>query len=506
MSTPPKKQSSVYKQDKSDVLSLLLSIESMYVACQNVLNTYTQTTLMLSMTIEAQMLLMKLQVMKDRWQYHLPFKEACTVDFYDWSKKIEKMSLSMVSSDEDSDTSEPMSEYCPSKHYMLDLYEKYLEEQSLDNDDAYFYRELSIPRFIAAQDKIRKQIIKHWSKYKYEFSDMIARKLDERIGDVLMPLAGKSVVIRMTCCEVLQQLSLILYQLYEMPSGVIQRDQFARLAERVINEFEYGGRKAQKNALRDFENLKNTTPEEVWKERCEGEIKASIDIINEMKYGSKVFPYLGRNCDIRGRYAGMGKFLNSIRRDISEEELVDLVEQLFRLQYFREEMEQLEATVETETVSKVEETAVNGKRKDANAIYQYRMSKKPARPKLPIFFSERLADNAEAVSLYYDTLHHCGFYIGRTLLEKEKRNPKANCYANWKWIHLREAFMNLGFIRKDSTKKGFAEHLESALPYLEAGNVIRGFNSRGNSPEPVAFDRIVSDIEYEFQCVKDMID
>ena len=90
MTTSPKKPSLPQQQDKSDVLSLLLSIESMYDTCQNVLNTYSQTALVLSMAIEAQMLLMKLRVMKNRWNYHLPFKEACLVDFYDWSKKIEK--------------------------------------------------------------------------------------------------------------------------------------------------------------------------------------------------------------------------------------------------------------------------------------------------------------------------------------------------------------------------------------------------------------------------------
>ena len=79
------------QQDKSTVLSLLESIERIYLSCQSVLNTYSQTTLMLSVAIEAQMLLMKLRMMKDRWRCHLPFKEASTVDFYDWGKKVEEM-------------------------------------------------------------------------------------------------------------------------------------------------------------------------------------------------------------------------------------------------------------------------------------------------------------------------------------------------------------------------------------------------------------------------------
>lgn len=489
------------------MLSLLLSIESMYQTCQTVLNTYTQTTLMLSITVEAQMLLMKLQVMKERWLYHLPFKEACTVDFYDWSKKVEKMGQGLWTADEEADSGETMPEYCPSKHFMLDLYGKLQEEQSTDRGASSYYRELNISKFIAAQDKMRKQISKHWKRYQYEFSDMIARQIDGRIGDVLQPLAGRSVVIRMTCCEVLNQLSQTLYQLYEMPPGIIQRDQFARLAERVINEPEYGGKKAQTNARRDMENLKNITPEEEWEERCENEISASMDVINEMKYGCKSFHYLGRSYDIKGHYSGLGRFLNSVRRDISEDELADLLEQLFRLLYFREDLEQLRiaaSPLEVEDTLSLSASS-SGSTKDSRAVYQKRKNTKAEMPKLPFYFHERLAENDEARQEFYKTLHHCGFYIGRTLLEEEKRNSEINGYNGWKWCHLREAFMNMGVIRKDTPKKSFAEYLETVFPFLDADNVKRGFNSRGTIPDQAAFNRIVREIQDEFKPVIDII-
>ena len=66
MSIPFKKQNTDKKQDKSDVLSLLMVIKRMFEMSQEVLNTHSQTALMLSVTLEAQMLLMKLQVMKER--------------------------------------------------------------------------------------------------------------------------------------------------------------------------------------------------------------------------------------------------------------------------------------------------------------------------------------------------------------------------------------------------------------------------------------------------------
>lgn len=508
MSNPTKRPSTSRQQDKSDVLSLLLSIESMYQACQTVLNTYTQTTLLLSITIEAQMLLMKLQVMKERWLYHLPFKEASTVDFYDWSKKVEKMGRGLWTADEDADAGEVMPEYCPSKHFMLDLYEKFQEEQIPDRDDAGYFCELNISKFIAAQDKMRKQITKHWKMYQYEFSDMIARHIDGRIGDVLQPLEGKSVVIRMTCCEVLQELSKMLYQLYEMPSGIIQRDQFARLAERVISESEYGGKKAQFNARRDLEYLKNITPEEEWEERCEDEIDASIEVINEMKYGCKAFHYLGRSYDIKGHYSGLGRFLNSVRRDISEEELADLLEQLFRLLYFREDLEKIRIaaqSIEAEEPTSPSVPIPLTSQKDSRAVYLKRKNTKLAMPKLPYYFHEQLAENNEARQEFYQTLHRCGFYIGRILVEEEKRDSEINCYNGWKWSHLREAFMNIGLIRKDTPKKSFAEYLAAVFPYLSADSVKRGFNNRGTIPDQAAFNRIVREIQGEFKPVIEII-
>lgn len=489
------------KQDKSDVKSLLMSIESMYDTCQTVLNNYTQITLMLSITIEAQMLLMKLGVMKERWAMHLPFKEACTVDFYDWSKKMEMMSKSLVTSEEEGGQNEALSEYCPSKHFVLDLYEM-LPEAERSGDGIPYYRETNIPKLIAGQEKIRKEVSKHWKSYKYRFSDLVVRQFDGRIGNILQMISERGVSIRMVCSDVLQQLSVALYQLHEMPTGVIQRDQFARLAERVINEPEYGGRKAQANARRDVNNLKNTTPEEEWEKRCEEEIRASVDVICEMKYGRKIFSYIGQNLDVKGRTAGLGKFLNSIRRDIDDSELSYLMEQVFRILYFREDIEQQAVAA----VDNSSEEAEDKSSKDALTVYKRRLAVKPVRPALPDFFRVRLARNREAIEKYYDIFHQCGFYIGRTLIDKEKKRKEMNRYAKWKWKHVREAFMNLGFIDKDTPKKGLAEYFEQVFPYLDADNVNRGFNSRGTYENPMTFNKVVSEIEYEFDPVKKLID
>jgi hypothetical protein len=326
---------------------------------------------------------------------------------------------------------------------------------------------------------------------------------DPVVADLLRPITGCNMAISTTCGEVLKDLAKALYELYEMPKDVIKKDQFVRLAERVVNEPEYGGSKAQSDARREVNNLKNTTPEEDWPRRIEEEINASGNRISDMKYGSMVLRYLSHNYNINNNYGGLGRFLNTFRRDISETELNNLMKQLFRIIYLREDKEQLEAAREEEQVSAQPNA---GSRKDARAIFNERKTTKPCTPKLPNFFSEKLANNAAALECYYATLHHCGFYIGRTLLKQEKKDPESSRYEGWKWKHLREAFVKLDFIAADSPKKGFAKHIAAVFPCLEFTNIQRGFNSRGGYYEDEkASKRIISDIIAEFQPVKDLM-
>lgn len=496
------KLSSECQQDRSDVLSLLNSIDGMCDACQHVLNTYTQTTLMLAITTEAKMLLMKLQVMKDRWNYHLPFKEASGVDFYDWSKRFEEMSLWMTGNDnEDASKAEGVPEYCPSKHFLLDLYTLLPENKHATGGPTY-YRETNTSKLISIQEHNLRQLALNWKDYKPKFSELVVNELeDQTIGEMLRPLVKQNHAISKSCSDILMQLSKVLNELHNMPNGEIRKDQFVRLAERVINEPEYGGVKAQKAAKRDVNNLKNTTPEDDWPSRRDDEINVTGELISEMKHGGKLFRFMGHNYIIKDHYAGFGRFLNTYRKEISEEELTNIIEYLFRIHYLREDIEQQEIAAIEE--AKPEEPPAAAK--DALAIYQKRKAAQPRRPRLSYIFSDEMVSNVEAVNKYYEVLHRCGFFIGRTLLREEKRDKEARQYTGWKWRHLMDAYLNMGFIRRDFTKRGFANHIASVFPYLTADSVLRSLSSRSAYDNKDADRRYVSEIEYEFKPVTDLM-
>lgn len=286
-----------------------------------------------------------------------------------------------------------------------------------------------------------------------------------------------------------------------MTKQEITTEQFTRLAERVTRESDYDIKTAKQTAQNDVHDWKNKTPRNRRERSLQDEIDTSIAVIQELDHCKKLFEYIGDDYDIKGHFADLGQFLHKVRCDISPAELSELMEQLYRIYYFREERARMQA----EEVRRKAEAAATPAAKDALSVYQKRRNTVPLRPKLPDFFNQRLAKNREAVDRFYTIFHHCGFYIGRTLLDHERIDKKINVYKDWKWVHVRDAFLNMNMIRLNFTQKGFADFLASVFPYLESDTVKRGFNSRSNSVDTVAYKRIVGEIEYEFEELKDIL-
>lgn len=488
------------QKDKSDILSILESIETMFEVYQKVLNIYTQTSLMLSMATEAEMLILKLRVMQERWKIHPPFREAISVNFYEWSRKTENMAKAIGGVEASGDEGFAIDEYCPSKHYLLDLYEC-LDESPSHNGGSPYYAETNVTKFVAEQTRMRNKLARKWKEYQSQFSDLVPGELGERLGGVYKPLAEGGVTIKMTCYTILSDLSVALYNLYDTTHGRITGDQFVRLAERVFEEEDYGGSKVKSYVEHEMNEMKNSTPEDQWEARREEEIRVSIDLVKDLKLESKVFNFLGRDKTMLDNPAGMGRFLWSVRQNISKNDLTNLFEQLYRIAYLSKDREQ--QTVVEQAASP---EPPQPEQKNAESVYRKRKSIPPQKPALPKFFNEKLVSSETAVDCFYETLHHCGFYIGRTLLPIEKKNADQRCYEGWKWSHLREAFVHLGFFKADSSKKGFAEYLADVFPYLSATNIQRSFNSRGGYVDTNATRRIIQEMVNEFEDVSDVIE
>lgn len=478
------------QQDRSDVQSLLMVIKRLFETSQEVINTHTQTTLMLSVTIEAQMLLMKLQVMKERWKYHPPFKEACHVRFDYWSKVIERMASSLSLSEESSATVNPVNEYCPSKHFLLDLYEN-LPEVCKAPGYTPSYLQTNVPRFVANQNRIRKLIANNWlTSYEQRFSDLVAGKVGDRLGTSLNPLSDNESNIFQVCHDTLAELSAVLSELNAQSKSEIQSEQFARLAERVSREIDYGGKKAEESARNDVHIWKNKTPRKQLEKTLRDEIETSVNIIREMKYGKLIIDYIGEECDIKDHKTEIGQYLYNVRCDISTDELNDLMEQLYRIRFFKEKREKQDAT--QHPAAPIPPPAVPAQ---PPLPVEKSLTSEFLRPELPIFFTEKVVGNAKKTEKFYDDLHRIACHIKKLPITKaEKRNSPYMIY--WQWNHVRKACENLKFIVDDTPKQHFAEFLHSVFPFLKVSSILKSFQRHPETAN--GFDKIVKDIEYEF--------
>lgn len=492
MSTPKKRQQSDSQHDKSNVLSLLQTIERIYRLCQDVLNTYTRTALILSLTIEAQMLLLKLRVMRERWQYHLPFKEACKVDFEEWGRKIEKMSRTFDVLEND-DHSEEVTEYCPSKHFLLDLYDTLPEITEKDGYQPY-YTETVTNRFLTIQEQMRRDMTEIWaSYYKQHFSDHVIACLEKEEDLDLSVLRDDDESIVDACHDVLSDLSVELYKLSDLTEPDIQPEQFVRLAERVFNESDYNGQKARRSARQDVKTWSNNTPKRRRESTRREEIEASVKLISEMHYGRQLAEYIGEDYEIKGHFEGLGQFLHHVRKYIPVNDLADLMEQLYRIRYFRENKE-------------LEEVALAAKA-DAATTHDAADSgspKIPQRPRFDYFFKKELSENADATRLFYDILHRVERYMNGRFTAEEKAQLDTMRYRQWKWNHLRVAFEKAGFIEKDTPKQYYAEYIVKVFPYTTAEAVKRSIQRYSEYAD--GFDDIVKEILEEFQSVQSMIE
>ena len=479
------------RSDRSDVLSLLTTIEDMFRISQQTLNEYSRTSLLLSIAIEGQMLLLKLQVMYERWQTHLPFKEACGVDFYDWAKKIETVLKKIDNKD---DTAPKKNDaYCPSKHFLLDLYAILPKTEQSEKP---YYLETDISSFIGMQEHMRRVMVGRWPEYKHKLSDHTILKINERETVNLDPFHDNVENIRNTCISVLTELTAELSRLSGMSLRVVKGDEYARLAERIIHETEYGGEKAERDAKAYFSSWKNRTPEEQADADRKYEIEIAVNFISEMKYGRFLGRYVHLKDDMDKQMKGIGKFLYTYRLEISIDELQRLMQQLFRIHFFLEDERKSKAETGLQPTATTADDA-QAIQKDASSVTDIQ----ECDIKLPTIFHHDLRTNREATALLIKKLRVAGKYMGRNLTKKEKEHPEAQPYVLWMWHYLMQAFLDLEFIIPETTQVDFSKFLAQVLPGKKEANIRQSIYRNCDKKSA----SVVADIRDAFLSVKRLI-
>jgi hypothetical protein len=468
------------QNDTSDVKSLLETIDQLYQVSCSVLNDHTQTSLRMSIAIEAQMLLSKLQAMNRRWKIHLPFKEACQVDFFDWSERIMMISKEIGASMSD-DVQRRFEKYCPSKHFLLDLY-----AMLIDNDgcgDKPYFEETDTKVFIEKQELMRTCVADRWKEYVTEVSDRTISALAAR-GEADIELSYDAAYVQMICCKVLEDLSEQLYALNQRLTTPISRKDFSRLADRILIEGDYGGNYAFLKAKAMVNMWRNRTPYDRIEAERDEKIKEAIAEIEKTKFGGQFMQNVKIYKDFDTQKDSFGKFLFSLRREITKDDLSKLFELIFSIYHLRR------VSGEDEPEAEDDESTGFGQ-----------MESGEGNPPLPVEFSQNFRCNDEAVAKFFELLRKIGPYMN-TQKRKGEEGSDISQFRSWKWMHLEDALIKLKLLVGSVPKRTFSDFIHNVFPDRSSDSIYRALYRKDED----TYHSTVGDVARFFQPVKDILE
>lgn len=503
---------------RSDILSVLENIETLFRTSQNVLSSHARNGLLFSVAMESRLLALKLATTASRWRVHIPFKEACRVNFIEWAKKTEQMSQYLSDLDTDAETME-VNVYCPDKHFLLDLYTRYLSEtpdldgESEPKDRTPYYLETDMGKFILSQELLHRSLSERWLDYLEEFSELAARHIvtdaaGPSVSDAV-PTAFKNSAsvsdtgisvnflecqiddmgdeknIRLVSSLALRELSDRLYELNRSLERSFTSDHFIRLADRILTEREYGGPDIRAKVRAEIAQWKNSTPDEEIESSREEKMRQSYENIVAMKFRRNFQAYV-RNYtpDMEQKKNAIGKFLFHCRREITEEELREFMTELFRIIYLRRDQQK-------ESVE----------RDSAGPLPSPPAGESPADKDPDIYLSNRLSARPEACRKFYELLKSADPYICHNLNLRQRKDPSVNKYEGWTWWHLKRAFLKQGFLMSGLSDKDFFTFLSLIFPGRSYSAISKGYYRHAHGPS----DGITERVKEEFRVVEEML-
>ena len=442
----------------------------------------------MSIAIEAQMLLSKLQAMNRRWKIHLPFKEACQVDFFDWSVRMAEISKEIVAAESD-EAHRKFVRYCPSKHFMLDLYAT-VEDYSHSKEIPY-YEETDINKFVEQQKELQSRLADSWGDYVTKVSDRAVEDLAEK-GEADIELSSDGMLVQLLCSKVLKELSDELYALNQRLTTPISRRDFSRLAERILIEEDYGGNYAFRKAKAKVNMWRNKTPYDRIETERDEKIKETIAEIEKTKFGGQFMQNVKIHKDLDTQRDSFGKFLFSVRASITKEDLSKLFELIFRIYHLRRVSEQDEQE---------EQEVGDAPSKEQIKSSFGQMDAGTKNPPLPLEFSQTFRSNDEAVAKFFELLRKAGHYMNRPK-RRANEGTAVSQYSGWKWIHLEDALIEMKLLARNIRNRTFSDFIHSVFPDRSSDSVYRALYRTDES----TYNSTVSDVKKYFKPVQEILD
>ena len=260
--------------DSSDLLSMLNVINHLYEVSRIVLSSYSAAAVLMSLAVEVQTLLTKLRAMRQRWEIHLPFKEASSVDFVSSSKWAEQLS-NLIGTGDCRSCLNPSSKV-PSCHCLFDLYHEAIQSSRENAETIDLADPLQLIRY---HSTIQADLTNSREQCLDTISQLVSARLNESKG-LNISAIGNLTEVRSTCSVLLKELSNELYQMHEQQVKIFNTQDYERLAIRILQESEYEGRIAQREARDVMHNWRNGVPEGKLEESRKEQIENDIGFVS----------------------------------------------------------------------------------------------------------------------------------------------------------------------------------------------------------------------------------
>lgn len=477
---------------KSDILTVLENIEQMLQCYTKTVNSIAGDLQLVAIAVEAKSLATKLSLAAERWKYKLPFKEACNVDFNSWHSKMEQWLSKFadaridISNDvvlrEEARWLKSLEAYCEKIQKKSDVFKQYVlpdtftgfkpqkHKANLDGGLVVLGNESGKEAVDELIGSISIECRKLFDSVDAAAVNEAKEKLKERIVS-FFSLMGKKGEVAECCVRIaLEHLTKALHECSEAffcPEEAAYRRLYDRLSEAYFNKY-------IEDAKTSFQGWLSKTPKKrrlkMLKEKLEKE-KARF-FCGKWKEALEDYFDIGNELD--GTDAGM--FIFKYRRELTLEEVGQIVGQYHKMACILEEISRLENNVEAKPAANNAETQQETKTMELAPI-----------------FASWIRESAKATNMIVETIRELA--LTTSIRDRKLSGGKT-------WGHVKEALCLLGFIDNECMGTEFGRAIEEICPDKKHANVeqvLKRYNSRKKT---ISDGNIITEIKKMFEEVK----
>lgn len=436
--------------DKSDILIVLENIERV-IQCYNYpSNSVAQKLMVLALAFEAQSLADKIQLACQRWVHKLPFKEGCDVNIPVWLKNIDHW-IKTIKNKTNAHKENAIA--VPSDYYYFDQYFLLKEKEENVQKNGHIsvsYETQDIDTYNLSIKKTKLKFDADGCKYRSMLDAAIINHIPSDYGTLaetlkaihenenpyqflFRALKALQIVLKRTEQTLLTPSDEAFRMLYERLLGTYYKG----LVRKTRDSVEHWIRSAPTvNTLNALEVKFKKETDKFFSGKWEKGLRLYFDIDHVERFTEGV---------------DAGKFIFKYRKELSIEELRDILTGCHKLNLYHQEICKLKPNLSSENSRQVAKE----------------LSHEKEEFKLPNNFATSLRQNTLAIQLFVQILRNCEPTIS-------KRNGTT-------WGHVKQAFTELNLLDKCCSGVDFGSAIHYICPNREASSVeqaIKRYNSR----------------------------